>query len=366
MPSARRNRPATEALFHVKPWLSISGALLLLAGAAAQPARAQGVVLDKDSRPLAVKRARALLVFQELGGFSRPEARAEDNPEELLVEIELCEVAPAGAVWRLAAPRGARGRPASAAVLDELSAYWRAGAAQAGEPEAWPTPCAVELGPEGDLEFLKTLELRFDGPTWKLLAEQAAANWRFHGGPVPQGARALLARISFRSACALYPGALGATGAGSAQRPAWELPPTEIMVLHSHFINVDDNTGGLALRLGLRRAWQDGESLSDARAWAHPEKARAGRLRDAAAAGRLAATVGLMQELAPDAHFLLTVVGGAPRAAERRALDFTIYSHYPTAVEPLPVGRSLLWLGGLLLLVVLLGAFLLKRKGFAS
>jgi hypothetical protein len=252
-------------------------------------------------------------------------------------------------------------------VLDELSAYWRAGAAEAGEEAAWPAASAVELGPACDLDFLKTLELKLDEPTWKLLADQAAAKWRFYSAPVPEGARALVAHLSFRGVCALYPGALGAAGfGGGAQRPAWELPPTELMVLHSHFLNVDDNEVGLARRLGLRRAWQDGESLSDARVWAHPEKARPGRLGDAAAAGRLAAAVGLLQELAPDAPLLLTVLTGAPRAAERRALDFTIYSHYPTAVEPLPVGRSLLWLGGLLLLVVLLGAFLLKRKGFAS
>ena len=332
-------------------------------------ASAQGVVLAPDGKPLRVNRVRALIVFQELGGFGH--VQQQPNREDLLIELELAEKAPTGAVWLLAAPGKPTVRPAAAAALDEVAKWWRAASAGPAA-EAWPPASAggspvppIFGAPEGaPRDFLNARGIALDAAAEALLAELAAAGWGFAAADVPAGERRLTAHLSFTSVCALFPGALGASPGGDGGRGAWKLPPLELMVLHNHFINVDDNPGGLSAKVGLSRLYQDEGTLVDAHLWADPRKDRVGRVRDAAA--NLGEAAGFVGRISPAGRFLLTVVGGEPVAPARKALDFTIFSHYPTAVDPLPPGRSALWLLGTLVVVVILTAVLLRRRGLAQ
>ncbi|HOX07230.1 MAG TPA: hypothetical protein PK280_12570 [Planctomycetota bacterium] len=365
-----------------------AGAGLLLVLAAAVPARAQGVVLGTSGAQLPFERVRALLVFQELGLVSDQRARASDNVEDLLVEIRLAAPAPAGAVWVLAAPRGASVRPGIPAVLDETSAHWRAWRPAAGAASApimdspWP-PSSAEGIPgkfAGPME-LPALEsmLRDRGEalpagTRAVAVAEAAEGWRFFLAEVPSGSERLSAHLRFNAEVAMYPGALGAVAAAEAGGEAGRggggagqcgLPPLELMVLHSHFLNVDDNVVGLAGRLGLAKVYQDPGTLQDGgHLWADPAWSRPGPVLESA--GKLKASAGFMAEAAPKGLFFMTVVAGAPRCAAPARLDFRIFSHYPSGVDPLPSGRSALWLAALSAVLVVLAVWLLKRKGFAE
>jgi hypothetical protein len=308
-----------------------------------------------------------------MGGFADPAAKGEDNPEEFLVELELDQPAPAGAVWLLAAPGEAVARSApDNGTLYEVGGYWRTGTREKPSWVTWPeclAPPPLEFTKPLDLaglrEFLRGRNLALDASTDALVAAEAATGWRFFAALPPSGAPRLAGRLTFKSVCALYPGALGAEALQGSTQPAWRLPPVELMILHSHFINVDDNTAGLKPRFGLERVYQDdGAFAGGGGLWGRPAEDRPGRLRDSA--GSLAAAAALVQAVAPAGRFHLTVLAGSPRAAQRRDLDFLIYSHYPSAVETTSTGRAFLCLLAVSVVVILLGGYLLRRKGFAQ
>jgi hypothetical protein len=367
----------------VKRCLLAAGASLLLVGAWAAPAAAQGLVLGKDSAPLPAARVRALLVFQELGGFANPNARAADNCEDLLVELELAAPAPEGAVWVLSAPGRAEARPGAAGALDELSALWREWPATAGEVGAVATPperWTRFQAKEGSAAFSEPLDLaalreRLKGRGLELPPQpaadaerQAAEGWSFFLAEVPAGWTRLCAHLKFKSVVARYPGALGARSSIGPMGPIGPigLPPLELMVLHSHFINVDDNAvNSLQPRLGLGRVYQDSGTLrAGGQLWAKPAESRPGPVRDSAE--RLKAAAEFVAAAAPEGRFFLTVVAGAPASVERARLDFFIYSHYPSGMDPLPPRSAFLWLGAVSVGLLIMAVWLLKRKGFAE
>ncbi len=368
-----------------------AGSLLLVFLAAwSAPAAAQGVVLAPGSAPPAVERVRALLVFQDFGGFGDLRARAADNREDLLVEVELAAPAPGGAAWVLSAPGQASARPGDPAVLEEMSAYWRRARRNqvplvvgepplAPAPPLWPEPEAEAAsspdhaevsGPMDSSALKESLESRgiaLPGTADRTIARQAAAGWSFFLAEVPAGARRIAVHLSFKSEIAFYPGALGADGSiGPIGRMGpVNLPPLELMVLHPHFVNVDDNSAGLKPRLGLLKVYQDSGTLQDGgQLWADPAGSRTGPVRDSV--GELRAVAGFMTAAAPEGRLFLTALAGAPGAEKAEDLDFGIRSHYPSAVETLPAGRSLAWLAAVSVLLVVLAGWLLKKKGFAQ
>jgi hypothetical protein len=335
----------------------LAAALALLAPAGGE-ARAQGVVLGPDGRVLAVVRARALLVFQERALLCY--SANEPNRQDLLVELELAAPAPAGARWVLAAPgEAAAARPGDRAAVEEVAAYWTS--RTAGQtPSPWPA---------GEPAALAFAELRRE----ELPAELRAAlpeRWRAFAATLPEGARRLgPAQLSCQPLVALYPGALGAAPGGEAPGAGWSLAETELMVLHSHFINVDDNTRGLGPALGLGKRFQDEGVLADGRPlWRAPDPRRdpPGAVAGPSGPG-LEAAARLLNATGATDSLWLTVVAGRPAAARRGALDAEILSHYPSAVEPHGAGRSLAILGGTVLGVLVLATLLLaRRRSFAS
>jgi hypothetical protein len=204
-----------------------------------------------------------------------------------------------------------------------------------------------------------------DGKAQLLTRAQAERGWRFFLAEVPAGAQRLAAHLTWNSEIALYPGALGASSGSSDRGREWRLPPTELMVLHPHFLNLDDNTAGLTPGVGLARAYQDAGTLQDGgQLWACPAESRAGPVRESAA--HLRSVAAFVAAAAPQGRFFLTVVSGTPAAPDRADLDVAIRSHYPSAVEPLPAGRSFLVLAGVSLVLLVLAGWLLKRRELAS
>lgn len=344
--------------------------VLLLIAAAAPGARAQGVVLDAKGQVLPARRVRALLVFQERGVLAHT-ANAP-NRQDLLVEVELAEPAPQGAVWVLSCiAEGASARPRSAEPLDEVSAFWR-GAAVAAPGKAWPAGAGgaeLKFGKPMDAAGLRGfLADRKMSGEYPLPERKGRDKWAYFTAEVPAGARRIgPAQITCYTLAARYPGALGAK---RGEEKSWELAPTELMLLHSHFINVADNPWGLAA-LGFKEHYRDPGTLQKGRPlWfapppEKPGEARApGRIRGEA--GQMPATAKFVESLGAAKNLFLTAVSGEARSAERSDLDIKIYSHYPSAVESTGTWSSFLWLGASLLALVLLARLLLKRKGFAQ
>jgi len=344
---------------------------LLIAAAAARGARAQGVVLAPGGKALPVKRVRALLVFQERGLLGR--TSNAPNRQDLLVELELAEPAPQGAVWILCClAEGAAARPRGAEPLDEVSAFWRKNAV-AASGKAWPAgtdSAALKFGKpmtEADLgAFLAERKISTDKS--RLPERGEPGKWVYFAAELPAGAtRVGPGQVTCHTLAAGYPGALGAERSGEK---SWGLAPTELMVLHSHFINVTDNPWGLA-ELGFTEHYRDPGTLQEGKPlWHVPApkkpggKVKPGRIHGHA--GEMPATGEFVESLGAAKSLFLTAVSGQPRCAGRSELDFKIYSHYPSAVETTGTGTGFIWLGVCLVALVLLARFLLKRKGFAQ
>jgi hypothetical protein len=329
-------------------------ALALLAGRAGD-ARAQGVVLDARDRPLPVARVRALLVFQERTLLNLADSRP--NRQDLLLELELAGPAPAGARWFVARPEtGGAAGPGPRLPLEEVAAYWRSRAglpAAAAWPEPAPAPPEFRLLPAAGLPG----ELRGRLPR----------GWTVFCAEVPEGCRRLgPALLGGAPLVALYPGALGATPPEAAGA-RWTLPATELMVLHSHFINVDDNVRGVSRALGLERRYQDEGVLAEGRSfWRLPRRGPDGSRPAGSLAGPgMEATAGLLASLATDAPLWLTVVEGRPAAPDASALDFRIVSHYPSAIDTTEPRLGFVALGVTTAIVMVLAAVLLKRRQLA-
>ncbi len=331
---------------------------------------AQGVVLSAKGQPLPIRRVRALLVFQERGlvGIQAN----EPNRQSLLVELELREPAPRGALWVLSCPpedgsaSGGRG-----AVLEEVSGYWR-GSAKLPEKDPWPareSPGKLRFAEHRDFAALKTMlesrEMALPVELLKLLGEERTSRWRFFTTELREGVlRAGPAHLRYQPLAASYPGAIGAARQ-TGQR--WWLPPTELMVLHSHFINVNDNVWGLEEGVGLRKRYQDPGTLENGKPlWSVPLVIRAGQelepgvmtVKDMPAAAEF------VKRLGPPDSLFLTVVEGRPSREDRSGLDFPVYSHYPSAVEPTGLWTAFISLGICLGGGVLLARVMLKKKGF--
>jgi hypothetical protein len=334
-------------------------------------ARAQGVVLSRKGRPLPVKRIRALLVFQERAELAHHVN--EPNRQDLLVELELARPAPAGALWAVAAPREGLGlMPGRSRVLEELAGHWRRGAeVLAGEP--WPgkeASAPAAFGKQMDLAGFKQLLVdrgaKLDPDTASLLEAEEMAGRAFFAAEVPAGARRLgPVHIRGHSRAARYPGALGARRGADGR---WSLPPMELMLLHSHFINVADNPWGLRDTLGLRKRYQDEGTLEKGKPlWAVPPPKRGRPLEPGTLSVRgLPAVAEFAGSLGAAGSLFLTVVEGQPARAERPELDFQIYSHYPSAVEPTSRWTGLIALGASMVVLVVLARFLFKRKGLVQ
>ncbi len=345
----------------------------LLIAAAVPRARAQGVVLNAKGEALPAKRVRALLVFQERGTLSR--ASNAPNRQDLLVEMELAEPAPEGAVWVLSClAEGASARPRSAGALDEVSAFWRERAV-AAPGKAWPAGAggaslkfSKPMDAAGLRGFLADRKMSAQNGAYPLPERQGRDKWAYFAVEVPAGARRIgPAQVTCYTLAARYPGALGAK---PGKEDSWELAPTELMVLHSHFINVADNPWGLA-ELGLAEHYRDPGTLQKGRPlWFVPPPEKPGEARPPGRVrgdgGQMLAAEKFVASLGAAKSLYLTAVSGQARCASRSDLDFKIYSHYPSAVESTGTWSSLMWLGISLLALVLLARLLLKRKGFAQ
>jgi hypothetical protein len=351
--------------------------VLTLAAAGAGRVRAQGVVLSPEGKPLPVRRVRALLAFQERGSLSY--VANQPNRQDLLVQLELAAPAPKDSVWVLACPaESSSARWGNAAVLDEVGAYWRAGAgAEAGEP--WPAdgtrPGTTSLSVHGPLDADEAAELlaargvKPEGIAARLPRRRGDLEWTCFVAEVPaEATRVGPARLTFQSLSAIYPGAIGAV---EVEEGTWSLAPLELMVLHSHFINVDDNPWGLEAGLGLLERYRDpgtlkkGSPLWDAEdPKYHGGKYGPPRIRPDA--GDMPATARFAESCGAEFDLFLTVVEGRAARPRRAELDFRVYSHYPSAVEPVGQPTAFIVLAASLVVMVLLTGFLLKRKGFVD
>jgi hypothetical protein len=316
---------------------------------------------------------RALLVFQERGRLAY--TSNEPNRQDLLLEMELATPAPEGARWVIACPPdGANALPGRGGVLDEVAGFWRK-ESKAEEPAAaaWPAErgaARVTFGKSMKLGALQEL-LGAAGlaPGEELLTRlngQSLHNWVFFVAPVPAGARFLgPVQITFQPLAARYPGALGAR---RERNGPWRLPPLELMVLHSHFINVHDNLYGLDYALGLRKKYQDPGTLKKGRPlWEVPRPKKPGERPGpgSISAEGMPATGEFVASLGAARNLRLTVVEGRPRCSDREGLDFKIYSHYPSAVDPVGNRTAFIALGACLVVTVVLIRFLLRRRGLA-
>lgn len=363
----------------------------LLACAAAGRARAQGVVLGPDGKPLAIKRVRALILFQERGAF--PRTSREPNRQDLLVEIELAAPAPEGALWVLTYPsRAARYRPNASygAAIEEVAAFWRR-EKNVPEEEPWPArpiaeipgspgafgtpsvlPRAVPIVSYAGLETVRKKLARCDAGILQILEERSKAGWETLAMELAAGrTRTFPKRLVLDPLVAVYPGALGAGREKIDGRRAWRLPPLELMVLHPHFLNVKDNRTGLGPALGLLERYRDPGTLRRGTPlWLVPPARKPGGKPGPGRISRGRSSFPALEKLIRSAgisHSLfLTVVTGRPARLERSALDFRIRSHYPSAVETTGTTAGFAWLVACLAAFVVLMGFLLKRKGFAQ
>jgi len=344
----------------------------LLLATLSDDARAQGVVLAPDGKPLRVSRARALLVFQERALLEHH--ANEPNRQDLLVELELSEPAPAGCVWVLACPP-AEGEAfaGSNAVVSELSGYWR-GSVKLPEKDPWPEKkngTALRFGAALDATGLLTaLKERGIAPASSvrdMISADRVKKWRFFVASISRGERRPgAAHLKFQPLAAVYPAAIGARQQTGER---WWLPPTELMVLHTHFINVNDNPWGLERGVGLHKQYQDLGTLEEGRPlWHVPRIRRLGQKREPGTmtVKNLPAVAGFVGRLGAARSLYLTVVEGRPSRSDRAGLDFPIYSHYPSAVEPTESWTAWITLGICLVGVVLLATVLLRRKGFVE
>ncbi len=175
-------------------------------------------------------------------------------------------------------------------------------------------------------------------------------------------------RLTCHPLIAIYPGALGAT---RTEKGEWGLPRVELMLLHSHFVNVDDNPWGLTPALGLEMLYRDpgpikgGSPLWDVPARDFPgQPLKPGKIH--AEAGDMPATAALAESVGAREDLFLTALAGTPTSQDRASLDVSIYSHYPSGVEVVGRGRALITLVITLVVIVALATFLLKRKEIAD
>jgi hypothetical protein len=335
-------------------------------------ARAQGVVLGPAGRPVGLRRVRALLVFQERGLLASQSNRP--NRQDLLVELELEEPAPAGCRWVLACPpQGCGAAAADPAVLEELSGYWR-GSVKLPQKDPWPPlpgGARPEFGPALDSAGLRALltgrGIRPGADTERLISARGKDAPKYFVTSLPPGARRTgVAHLRSEPLAAVYPGALGARQVAGRR---WWLPPTELMVLHTHFINVDDNAWGLKQGYGLDRVYQDPGTLKEGRPlWQATRRALPDRRpgEGQLAVSDMPAVLSLIRRAGPTRSLRLTVLEGRPSNSEAGKLDFPVYSHYPSAVEPAGSWRGPITLGISLVGMVVLARILLGRKGLVQ
>jgi hypothetical protein len=334
-------------------------------------ARAQGVVLSAEGQPLPIRRVRALLVFQERGMIGLQ--TNEPNRQSLLIELELQEPAPRGALWILTCPpEDGAAQGGRESVLDELSGYWR-GSTRLPEKDPWPAKKKsvprLQFAEHKDFAALKTMlasrKMTPPAELLELLGSRRTAEWRFFSAQLRVGVlRAGPAHLRHQPLAASYPGAIGAARQTGER---WWLPPTELMVLHSHFINVNDNMWGLEEGVGLRKRYQDPGTLEKGKPlWSVPVITRAGQKLEPGVmtVKDMPATEKFVKLLGPLEALFLTVVEGRPSRTDRAGLDFPVYSHYPSAVDPTGLWTGFITLGICLLGVVLLARVMLKKKGF--
>jgi hypothetical protein len=203
------------------------------------------------------------------------------------------------------------------------------------------------------------------------LRDLVPGNWKVFSTQLPEGAvRIGPVQLTCQPLVAVYPGALGAESAGPPEdggEPVWCLAGTELMVLHSHFINVSDNSKGVEPLVGLHKLYQDEGVLADGKPLWNVPPVRPG---EAVPAGRpgapgMEAFAALVGTLGTEDPLWLTVVEGRPRSSRRATLDLQVLSHYPSAVEPLGAGRSFLTFAATVLGFLILATVLLRKRRLA-
>jgi hypothetical protein len=327
-----------------------SGLLLITSSTA----RGQGIVLSKEGKPLTVKRARVLLIFQDRGILGEYSNRP--NREDLFVQLELAAPAPDGARWYIAfPPGGALAKPASTKPIEEVSSYWRQ-EREVPLKRPWPT---VDDG--------VTIKLRKDKSPPQIIKDNLSADWEVFSGLLPEGCLVTpAAYLHLEPLIVTYPGRLGAIEIeGDAGEKLWCLAPTDFMILHSHFVNVDDNSKGTEARLLLKKIYQDKGTLAEGSPLWFVAPANPGMKRDPGLvlSGRLPETEKMIKGLDARRSLWLTVLSGSATRPSRAELDFRITSHFPSAIEPRPPWAFFLVFGGCCLVLVFGAHFLLRRKG---
>ncbi len=335
-------------------------------------AHAQGLVLAPGGKPVRVSRVRALLVFQERGLIERQ--GNEPNRQDLLIELELVEPAPAGCVWILAGPPSdavAMSKPGR--ILAELAGYWR-GSVKLPEKDAWPEQkqktklkFSTPLDAAGLQAELKARGIPLASDLKEMINAGRVAEWKFFVADLSAGERRVgAAHLKFQPLAAIYPGAIGSR---QEMGERWWLPVTELMVLHTHFINVNDNPWGLQEGVGLHKQYQDLGTLDEGRPlWYVPRIRSPGQKREAGTmtVKDIPAAAEFVKWLGPADSLYLTVVEGQPSRSNRTGLDFPVYSHYPSAVEPTSRWTAFVTLAICLVGVVVLATVLLRKKGFVE